>query len=57
MSIIIRSIIGALQDTDGDSYHRVVQVYPALTAGFTVVGAAILISSLVPENVAQLQCI
>ncbi|KAJ5162205.1 hypothetical protein N7492_007597 [Penicillium capsulatum] len=55
MSIIIRIITGALQDADDNSYRRVVQVYLFLAAGSLVVGAALLIGSLVTSNLAPLQ--
>lgn len=55
MSIIVRIITGALQDADGNSYRRVVQVYLFLAAASLVVGAALLMGSMVNMNLAPLQ--
>lgn len=55
MSIIIRIITGALQDADGNSYHRVVQVYLFLAAASMVVGSALLLGAFVTVTLAPLQ--
>lgn len=55
MSIIVRIITGALQDADDNSYRRVVQVYLFLAAASLVVGAALLIGSMVTGSLAPLQ--
>lgn len=55
MSIIIRIIIAALQDTVSDSYRRVVRVYLFLAGRSAVVGLAVLTRALVSENLAPLQ--
>ena len=55
MSIIVRIISGALQDADNNSYRRVVQVYLFLAAASFVVGTAIMIGSLMSDNLAPLQ--
>lgn len=55
MSIIIRIIIAALQDTVSDSYRRVVRVYLFLAGRSAVVGLAVLTGALVSENLAPLQ--
>ncbi|KAJ5613639.1 hypothetical protein N7528_007293 [Penicillium herquei] len=55
MSIILRIITGALQDADDNSYRRVVQVYLFFAAAASVVGGALLIGSLMNQNLAPLQ--
>ena len=55
MSIIVRIVTGALQDADGNSYRRVVQVYLFLAGASFVVGVALLLGSCVSSSLAQLQ--
>lgn len=55
MNIIVRIIAGVIQDSDGDSYDRVIILYVVLTAGAVVVASVMFFLGQVNLNMARLQ--